>query len=143
MKKPRPHSLVRLCGALAFASTFGACSSAPVATPAAAPVMASSLMQQIQAEIGDAACDAADQCKTVAIGRKACGGPESYMAWSTKRSDGAKIAELRAAFAAERQAQNSKSGMASTCLMVTDPGATCSAGHCVIGQPGLGGAVAR
>lgn len=143
MKKPRPLPLVRLCGALAFAFTFGACSSAPVAVAASAPVAAPTLMQQIQAEIGDAGCDAAEQCKTVPIGRKACGGPERYMAWSTKRSDGAKIAQLGAAFAAERQAQNSKSGMASTCLMVTDPGASCSAGHCVTSEPGLGAAVAR
>jgi hypothetical protein len=147
MNKPRPHSLVRLCGALAFASAFGACSSAPVATPvatpASAPVAATTLMQQIHAEIGDAACDAEDQCKTVAVGRKACGGPEAYLAWSTKRSDGAKLAQLRAAYAAERQAYNSSSGMASTCLMVTDPGASCSAGHCVTNTPGQGAAAAR
>ena len=155
MKKPRPLPLLRLCGALAFAATFAACTgvaasapaapAAPVPTPAraSAPVTASTLMQQIQAEIGDAACDAAQQCKTVAIGHKACGGPESYLAWSSKRSDGAKIASLAAAHAAERKAQNLSSGMMSTCSLVLDPGATCSAGRCMPGQAGLGGAQAR
>lgn len=140
MKKPTLLPLLRLCGAVAFSATFAACSgvaggapAAPTPAPvkASAPVAASSLMQQIQSEIGDAGCDTAQQCKTVAIGHKACGGPESYLAWSSKRSDGARIASLAAAHTAERKAQNLKSGMMSTCSLVTDPGATCSAGRCV------------
>lgn len=150
MKKPLLLPLLRLCGALAFASTFAACTGVAASAPAApaparasAPVATSTLMQQIQAEIGDAGCDSAQQCKTVAIGHKACGGPESYLAWSSKRSDAGKIASLAAAHTAERKAQNIKSGMMSTCSLVMDPGATCSAGRCVPGQPGLGGAQAR
>ncbi len=147
MKTPTLLPLLRLSGALALCATFAACTgtanSAPVpaATPAAAPFAKSNMLQQIQAEVGDAACDSAQQCKTVAIGHKACGGPESYMAWSNKRSDGTKITQLAAALAAESKAQTINNGMMSTCSMVVDPGATCSAGHCVTQGPG--GAVAR
>lgn len=152
MKKPILLPLLRLCGAVAFSATFAACSGvagssseapAPAPVKAAPPAASAGLMQQIQSEIGDAACDSSAQCKTVAIGHKACGGPESYLAWSTKRSDGAKIARLAADHAAERKAQNTKSGMMSTCSLVIDPGATCSAGKCVASKDGLGGALAR
>ena len=138
MKKPL--LLLRLCGALAICVTYAACSGAPSSAPApsraAAPVMKSTQMQQIQTEIGDAACDSADQCKTVAIGHKACGGPETYLAWSSKRSDGAKIGQLAAALEAERRSQTLRSGMISTCSVVVDPGAACSAGRCITGQQG-------
>ncbi|MES2315920.1 MAG: hypothetical protein V4631_00360 [Pseudomonadota bacterium] len=139
MKKPTLLPLVRLCGAALVMATFAACSGAanspPSAPgPAAAPVAKSTLIDQIKTEIGTAACDSAQQCKTVAIGHKACGGPESYMAYSTKRSDAAKIIRLAAAYETESRSQNLQSGRISTCQMTMDPGATCSAGTCVSGQ---------
>jgi len=145
MKTPHLLPLLRLCGAVALSAAFAACSgaasSAPAAAPAAAPVMASSLVQQIHAAIGDAACDAAAQCKTMAVGHKACGGPESYVAYSTKAGNAAKIVSLGAAYEAESRSQTLKGGMVSTCSMVMDPGATCSAGRCV--AQGAGGALTR
>ncbi len=163
MKKPILLPLLRLCGAAAFSVTFAACSgvagspattpvvAATPATPAtpakpvkpAAPAAGGGLVQQIQAQIGEASCDTAAQCKTVAIGHKACGGPESYLAYSTKGNNEAKVASLAAAFAAERKASNTASGRMSTCSLVMDPGATCSAGKCVTNQDGLGGVQAR
>ncbi len=170
MKTPQLSLLVRLCGALFLSSACLACSgvaatsnntaapadpapgaaAAPVAAPApvtaAAPVAVpaagdAGLLQQIQAAIGTAACDSPAQCKTVAIGHKACGGPESYMAYSTK-GNSAQVTSLAAKYAAARQAGNKKSGMISNCMLLSDPGATCSAGRCVTTEPGQG-AVAR
>lgn len=100
-------------------------------------------MEQLKTEIGTAACDTVQQCKTVAIGHKACGGPESYMAYSTKASDGAKVERLAASYADQRRTENAKSGMMSTCSVVLDPGATCSAKRCVTAQAGLGGSTAQ
>jgi hypothetical protein len=118
--------LSRLGGALLLAVAGSACSGA-------APAPAPDLMQQLRAEIGSAACDSTQQCQTVAIGNKACGGPESYLAWSSKASDGAKVLRLAAAHSAKRKSENEASGMLSTCSAVMDPGATCSAGRCVTG----------
>ena len=123
-------SLARLCGALLFAAAGSACSGVSNSAPATPPA---GLLQQLRAEIGDAACDSAQQCKTVAVGHKACGGPENYLAWSSKSSDGAKIRQLAEAQRAQRKAENEASGMVSTCSAVMDPGATCSAGRCVNG----------
>lgn len=166
MKTHLLPALLRLAGAALLATASAACSGtsgsapsnppapapAPVPAPAPAPVAApvtaaapaaGGLLQQIQAEVGSAACDSAQQCKTVAIGHKACGGPESYMAYSTKAGNGARIEQLAAALTAERKARDSASGRMSNCMLVADPGATCSAGRCVTGGPGLGGSSER
>jgi len=76
--------------------------------------------------VGDAACDDDSQCKTLAMGAKACGGPEYYLAWSTKRTD---AVALRQATERELTAQrNMLAGprMNSNCVFVTDPGAYCA-----------------
>jgi hypothetical protein len=75
------------------------------------------------------------QCRTLAIGHKACGGPERYAAWSTKTSDAARLAQLGADYTAARKADDAGGGMVSNCMAVMDPGATCSAGRCVL-KPG-------
>jgi hypothetical protein len=88
-------------------------------------------MQQITAEVGTAACDNNSQCKTLAVGSKACGGPASYLAYSTKQSNGEKLTRLATADAAAQKAKEASSGMVSTCSLVMDPGAVCTAGRCV------------
>jgi len=151
MKTTLPPVLLRLLGAAFLATASAACSgvsgTAP-ATPAAAPAVSpaasanapaaspaapAGLLAQLQAEIGNAACSANSDCKTVAVGHKACGGPESYLPYSAKTGDAASIARLAAAYSAERKSQNAKSGMMSTCSVVLDPGALCQAGRCVSG----------
>jgi hypothetical protein len=125
------RALVRLAG-LALLLASSACrSDAPQAPPDAAKGGAA-LLARIAAERGDAACDRDDQCHTIGIGHKACGGPERYLAWSSKNGDGTRLRALVAEHAAARSAEDAKSGMMSTCSLVPDPGATCAAGHCVL-----------
>ena len=136
--------LVRLAG-LALLLASSACRSdapqAPSTATGSAPLLA-----RIEAERGTAACDTDEQCHTIGVGHKACGGPERYLAWSSKHSDGTRLRALVAEHAAARRAEDAKNGMMSTCSVVQDPGATCSAGHCVLraaGGPGGTAPVAR
>ncbi|MBY0236925.1 MAG: hypothetical protein K2W93_18225 [Burkholderiaceae bacterium] len=140
----RPSRLNAAVIAALLALATSACGSAPAA-PEAKPMPSSTssgknssqaLWQQIQAEIGDAACDGPQQCHSVAVGAKACGGPDAYLAWSSKRSNEAKLRALVAAHAQARKDENATSGMVSDCRMVTDPGASCQAGRCVLQPPG-------
>jgi hypothetical protein len=133
-------------------ATPAASASAPAAAAsparAAAPVAASegaasSLGARITAEIGDAACDTASQCRTLPVGSKACGGPAGFLPWSSKRSNGELLATLAAEQASAEREQNAKSGMMSTCSVEQDPGASCTAGKCVLQARGLGGSDAR
>ncbi|WP_312437869.1 hypothetical protein [Janthinobacterium sp.] len=133
MKTHPLSALLRAACASLVLLAASACTATPPVTPAPAPGGAN-LAEQIKAEVGDAACDAPQQCQTLAIGAKACGGPERYLAWSNKSSDGKTLKALAQAQAdASRKLQQSD-GMMSTCAIVTDPGATCQAGRCVLNK---------
>lgn len=133
MKTHPLSALLRAACASLVLLAASACTATPPVTPAPAPGGAN-LAEQIKAEVGNAACDAPQQCQTLAIGAKACGGPERYLAWSNKNSDGKTLKALAQAQAdASRKLQQSD-GMMSTCAIVTDPGATCQAGRCVLNK---------
>ena len=133
MKTPILPTLLRAACASLVLLAATACGSAPTATPAPAPGSAS-LAEQIKAEVGDAVCDAPRQCQTIAIGAKACGGPERYLAWSNRSNDGKQLTALAQAQAEASRKLQQADGMMSTCAIVTDPGATCEAGHCVLNK---------
>lgn len=129
----------RLLAGLALLLASSACRSD--APQAAAP----DLLARIAAERGTAACTMDAQCHSIGVGAKACGGPERYLAWSSRDNDGTRLRALVAEHAAARRAEDRKAGMMSTCSMVPDPGATCAAGQCVLraNGPGPGGSQAR
>ena len=118
-----------------------ACGSTPAQDAPPAPGNAG-LLAQIQAEVGAAACDSTQQCHTLAIGAKACGGPERYLAWSSKDHDGKTLKALAQAQAEASRKRQQADGMMSTCSIVTDPGATCEAGRCVLQKSVMGGSSA-
>jgi hypothetical protein len=127
---PRPLAPALLLPLLA--SVLAACAAEPAArtgTDSAAP-----LLEQIRAEIGDAACSSDQQCRSLAIGAKPCGGPESFVAWSVQRSDAARLERLATAYRKEREAENARERRVSNCMFVADPGAQCKAGRCVTGS---------
>lgn len=138
-----PRTLARLAG-LALLLASSACrSDAPQVPSTTVQGSSALLLARIEAERGDAACDSDDQCHTIGVGHKACGGPERYLAWSSKHSDGTRLRALVAEHAAARQAEDTKKGLMSTCTVVPDPGATCAAGHCMLrpANTGPGGMV--
>lgn len=115
------------------------------AAPATQPAGSSAeLMAKVRAEIGAASCTATAQCRTVAVGAKACGGPEAYLAWSVTTSREDRLMAAVAAQAEARRRENEQSGRMSDCMMLAEPAARCVAGRCVLdtGSTG-GGATAR
>lgn len=136
-----------VCCSLVLFMMASACASDPASAPkAAAPAggtstsTSSALVAKIRAEIGDAACDGPQQCRTIAVGAKPCGGPEGYLAWSSKRTNEQRLKSLVEQHAAARKEENERSGILSTCVFETDPGATCQAGRCSLGPRGAGAA---
>lgn len=94
---------------------------------------------EITALVGDAACSAEAQCRTVAVGSKACGGPAAYLAWSAARTDGTRLAAAAARHAELAREQQRQAGNASNCAIVVDPGATCRAARCQLRSGGSDG----
>jgi hypothetical protein len=132
--KNLPYSL-RLAAAslLVLTACAGARPPAPAPTPEQpAATETAGLWQKIQAANTNLACDDNSQCHSIGVGSKACGGPENYLAWSSKNSDGAQLKALVEQHSAARRAEDKRLGMMSTCSVVSDPGASCRAGICTL-----------
>ena len=121
-------------GLLAIAAAgCGAAATAPAAgsTEAARKALDAALL-------ANAACDEPAQCRTVGLGHKACGGPESYAAYSLKGGNEDKIKMLAQHYADARKRDDEAAGRMSTCIATRDTGASCNAQRCVTNPPGNG-----
>ena len=156
-----PRSLT-LAAEAAGAITLAACLHAGPAKadggPAGQSPAASSLSRegsgpalhaQVQRLIGRAACDSDTQCRTLPLGTRACGGPESYLAWSVLGTDQAALQRAAGRYGQWKAQQQARSGTMSICMVETDPGAVCArptatarpgSGRCVVGDAAVGGA---
>jgi hypothetical protein len=125
------------------ACSTGAAPRAPAAAVSASPVTQQAAqasgegqgdtLARIRAMAGTPSCSDDSQCHTLALGARACGGPESYLPWSSARTSQAGIEALGERYKEERRAANAASGAMSTCQFMPDPGAVCRAGTCQLG----------
>ena len=85
-------------------------------------------MREVLRLIGEAPCKTDADCRTIAIGTKACGGPQRYLAWSVARTDAPALAAAAQTMADRQAAERAKPGaLLSNCAFVADPGASCAA----------------
>lgn len=130
-----PFRFPGLVAGLAVLVMASACAGNP---PAQALPASGSLMEKIRAEVGDAVCAGPQDCRSIAIGAKPCGGPDGYLAWSTKRSDGQRLRSLVEQYAAARKEENQRAGANSTCVFETNPGVSCLNARCTLRPRGQG-----
>ena len=129
--------------AAAFLGVAG-CAAAvdPVAGAASAPASVA-LQARIVELIGEADCDGQGQCHVAGLGQRPCGGPESWLPWSTKTTDPRVLQEAVIALAQARIGENKAAGLLSDCRARPDPTAVCRprAGDgkktCQLGQGGV------
>ncbi len=92
-------------------------------------------------------CRESADCATVGIGARACGGPEQFLAYAVRDTPPAALRQATEHYARLRKKQLEERGEMSTCDLLPDPGAQCSAaGQCEVvrTQPrGLPGQQAR
>lgn len=110
-------SLLGLLGLLAVAACIG-----PEAT--ANPSAGAEAQRDIAALVGDAACTQDSDCQTQALPDQACGGPQGWLAYSTRRTDKAALQQALQRWAAT--GPGSAGAAVSTCGIVADPGAVCA-----------------
>jgi hypothetical protein len=89
-------------------------------------------MKAIEQVIGDAPCDGPADCRTVGVGAKSCGGPESYLAWSIRHTDPAELDKRVAEHRTLRRTEDRRDGRVSNCAVTPEPATSCVAGHCRI-----------
>jgi hypothetical protein len=132
------RTLILLLLAGCTACTGAATQTAPSqgAPAPAAQAGAGDTLARIRAMIGTPSCSGDAQCHTLAVGHKSCGGPESYLAWSSGKTSEAELQALAERYKEERRAADAASGMVSNCRFMPDPGAVCRAGTCQLGEAG-------
>ncbi|HYP32411.1 MAG TPA: hypothetical protein VES00_11105, partial [Burkholderiaceae bacterium] len=82
------------------------------------------------------ACTADSECRSIAVGAKACGGPTGYRAYSSNGAAPDSV-EALAQHQRELSAQQARaSHRVSPCFMQADPGARCQQNKCVTGRAG-------
>jgi hypothetical protein len=113
---------------------------AVAATPAA-PVASSNELASVHTQlettlVNASACSADSECRTVATGAKACGGPTAYRAYSAAKADPKTVAALAEHEHELGMAEARASGQVSACFMLADPGAHCQKNKCVTGPAG-------
>lgn len=94
---------------------------------AVTPPESAALEAAVRSLVGTAACSSDEQCRTLPFGAKACGGPQSYLAWSILNTDQAALKAAAEKYAAQRREEIRASGLMSDCALVADPGAYCAA----------------
>lgn len=130
-----PYGLIAVIGFSAFAL---------IAQQQLKPVLVQGgsmdLKAQIQHEraeiirlIGQAKADSPAQCRVLALGHKACGGPEAYAAYSVAQTDEALLLQHAQRYKELQQMWQKSEGMYSDCAIVPEPQVSWVGGYCVIG----------
>lgn len=112
------------------------------ATLAAPPVYANNIISERDALLialktlttSDLSCDKNEDCAVVGIGEKPCGGPLSYLPYSTRNTKASEIQQKADALRQLDLKDNSESHRMGTCDAVLPPGLACVNHVCVIDE---------
>ena len=89
------------------------------------------LEQEIKAMIEPPIASNLTQCRTIAFGAKGCGGPATYLIYSTARTDERRLRQLVNAYNRRAAERNERLGGISDCLFVSPPPVALVGGQCV------------
>ncbi|HYD80468.1 MAG TPA: hypothetical protein VEC06_11720 [Paucimonas sp.] len=96
------------------------------------------LRQAIAREVAVPLADDPSQCGLMPLGARACGGPQSYLVYSRKVSNEARLRELVEQYTRMEQEWNLKSGVRSICMVETMPQIVLADGKCQASRDGGG-----
>ena len=110
---------------------FSACSKETTLTPADEGQQLAQLGKEIEAFAKNKACSGGDNCRAMAMGSKACGGPTSYIVYSLSTTDEKKLTGMVNEFTALQKQINLKNpNQAGTCDFIVAPKIDCLNGIC-------------
>jgi hypothetical protein len=85
---------------------------------------------EVDALLSGAGCERVEDCKTVALGALACGGPSRYAVFCALSTDAAALEQQRVALEAQETEANSRCVTVSTCAVLQPPTPRLVAGVC-------------
>lgn len=109
---------------------FMACSKEETLTPAVDDQKLEQLGKEIQDFAKNKTCAGGDDCKTMAMGSKACGGPTSYIIYSLSKTDEKQLSEKVKQYTDFQKELNIKYNRTSDCLFLSPPTVDCLNGVC-------------
>lgn len=89
-----------------------------------------SLLKSINALTANKQCNSNQDCKSIGIGHRACGGPEKYLVYSVKGVKESDLESKIASYNAQRKEAVTKAGGFSTCMMLMPPSLQCQNNVC-------------
>jgi hypothetical protein len=91
----------------------------------------SDIQAEIESLVADRTCSNADDCAARTYGSKACGGPSSYVVYSTPNVDEALLTQKLQEYTDLQQSINEYYQLNSDCSLVSKPLVGCLNNHCV------------
>lgn len=123
-------SSVAVC--ITITGVFGACGpkTPDTSRPTAESQSLDSLRATVMRLIGEPVATSIAQCRLTSFGAKPCGGPRTYLVYSTEATDSTELARAVAMYTSEDARLNQELGRASDCRLVMPPQMTFAAGRC-------------
>ena len=88
------------------------------------------LEDQAKALVKTDGCSSSGECRTAAVGSRACGGPRYYLVYCSKTTDSAALFQKLDAVASAERAYNERYKIASTCEFRMPPTVALNGGFC-------------
>lgn len=89
------------------------------------------LEKEIKAMIEPPTATHLDQCQVIAFGSKACGGPKTYLIYSTARTDERRLRTLVNEYNRLDAERNERLDLVSDCMLLGPPDVQLAGGQCV------------
>lgn len=110
---------------------FVSCSKQDTITPTVDDQKLEQLNKNIEVFAKNKACSGGDNCRSMAMGAKICGGPTNYIIYSLSNTDEKKLAEMVNEYTALQKQINLKNpNQAGTCDFIVAPDINCLNGIC-------------
>lgn len=87
--------------------------------------------EEVMEAVGEAEAGDVAACRSVAFGAKPCGGPWTYLVYSTTGSDADEVQERVAEYNRLDERRNAACELVSTCEVTPEPALAVEAGRCV------------
>ncbi|CAM4279668.1 hypothetical protein [Pseudoalteromonas byunsanensis] len=91
----------------------------------------SEIHDQLKSLTQDLSCDNSSQCHVEAVGKRACGGPSSYLVYSSKSASSEEVTELAKKITRYESSYNFENQIMSICEQLTRPSTQCVENKCV------------
>ncbi len=88
------------------------------------------LHNDLMALLVNKSCQQASDCEVIALGARACGGPDAYEVYAPANTNKNKLEQLAAEYKNLRKAYNQKNQIVSICSVVPVPAVACVENQC-------------